>query len=347
MINTKIAISILHLNKPKLTVQCLESLKLQTIKDWHIYLLIQGAAREDKITLHNLYDDWDQITITENNNNTGFAEGNNINVRLALENNDTEYIVTLNNDTKVEPDFLAELIKPFKEERSDRSKNGRTARPIGMVQSKMMQMDKPAKIDNLGIELMKSGITFNIKQTNKTMFCPSAGAACYSRELLEAIRHEKQISTGFESSIIYDYFDSNFFAYAEDLDLGFRALHAGFKPLLAEKAICYHVGSASTGIMSDFAIQNTYRNIVWTLYKNLPLTLFIKYIFHIIIGYKLLWLNFLKKRKAMLWQKTLWDGIKTRKQFTNKRKQIISDSKITSSELEQYITKEIIDKDYL
>ena len=163
----RIAVAILHHKKPKLTIDCLESLKQQTYQDFHVYLLIQSAPVEDKITLHNLYDEWDKITIIDSDANYGFAEGNNIIIRQALNDPAVKFIVTLNNDTIVKPEFLEQIIIPFKQKQ------------VGMVQAKMLKMTDPEQIDCLGIELMQSGITFNIKsQTpNKKLFCPSAGAA--------------------------------------------------------------------------------------------------------------------------------------------------------------------------
>ena len=47
-----------------------------------------------------------QLTIVKNENNYGFAEGNNIGIRFALNNLNPDYILLLNNDTVVDKDFL-------------------------------------------------------------------------------------------------------------------------------------------------------------------------------------------------------------------------------------------------
>jgi len=331
----RIAICILHYKKPRLTVACLESLKKQTYKNFHVYLLVQGAAQEDYITLHNVYDDWEQITITDSNTNLGFAEGNNILIRKALKDQAVTHVITLNNDTEVVPEFLERIQKPFIDDR------------IGTVQPRMMRADDHSQIDNLGIELTMSGITFNIKTEGKLMFAASAGAACYSRALLENVSMQRQVIQGFQSEFIYDYFDPEYFAYAEDLDLGFRALHAGYKTALASDAICYHVGSASTSVMSDFAISHTYRNIYWTLYKNLPTLLIIKYGCFITLGFIMLWFHFLLGGKLPIFCRSIRETVRRRKEFSEKRKYILSRSIIKTEELEAYITKQLIDTDYI
>lgn len=329
---SKIGISILHNKNVKMTIKCLESLKQQTWQNFLIFLLIQGSPREDVITLKNLYSQWNKIIINIEPENKGFAEGNNINIRQALKDDKIDYILTLNNDIIVDNNFLANILNSAQEKKS------------AMTQATMMKMDKPDQIDCLGIELMISGITFNIKSRDKILFCPSAGAALYSRELLEQTKEEKQISIGFESRIIYDYFDSSFFAYAEDLDLGFRARLRGFSASLAENAICWHKGSATTAVMSDFAVYHTYRNLIFTLYKNLPTKLWWQYGLFILIGQVIIKFNCLKRKQIKIYAKAFYYAIKKINKFKNKRR--IIQNQINTN-IKPFITKKLIDFDYL
>lgn len=328
----KIGISILHHKDVKLTIDCLESLQKQTYSEFIVYLLIQGSSREDEITLKNLYSKWNKMVINIEPENKGFAEGNNINIRQALKNSELDYILTLNNDIKLRDDFLKNLITHVQEKKSD------------MTQATMMKMDKPNEIDCLGIELMMSGITFNIKTKDKILFCPSAGAAIYSRELLEKVKEEKQISIGFESRIIYDYFDSSFFAYAEDFDLGFRARLYGFSASLADQAVCWHKGSATTSIMSDFAVYHTYRNLIFALFKNLPTKLWRQYALFILIGQVIIKINSIKRQQFKVYVSAIYYAIKNLKKFKNKRLYIQSHE---LTDIKPYITKKIIDSDYI
>lgn len=212
-----------------------------------------------------------------------------------------------------------------------------------MVQAKMLKMDDPQQIDCLGIELMMSGLTFNIKSPNKILFCPSAGAALYSRKLLESCREEKQVSIGFESRIVYDYFDSSFFAYAEDFDLGFRARLLGFQATLSPQAICWHKGSATTGTMSDFAVYHTYRNLIFALYKNLPTKLWWEYGIFILIGQIIIKLNSLRRQQLKTYVAAFYYALKNLNKFQLKRSNI--QSRLTS-EIKPYITKKLIADDY-
>ncbi len=329
---SKIGISILHYRDVKLTINCLTSLQQQTYQNFIVYLLIQGASREDEITLNNLFSKWPKIIINIETENKGFAEGNNFNIRQALKDTKIDYILTLNNDTTVSKNFLANLTSHAQKNNS------------AMTQATMMKMDQPDKVDCLGIELMMSGLTFNIKTNDKLLFCPSAGAALYSRELLEKTKEEKQISTGFESRIIYDYFDSSFFAYAEDFDLGFRARLLGFSASLADNAICLHKGSASTSVMSDFAVYHTYRNLIFCLYKNLPSKLWWQYGLFVLLGQIIIKVNSIKRRQLKVYVSAFYYALKNLKKFKKKRVYIQSQQIV---DIKPFITKKIIDPDYL
>ena len=66
-------------------------------------------------------------------------------------------------------------------------------------------------------------------------------------------------------------FDESFFCYCEDADLGFRARLLGERCLFVPQAIVRHIGSASLGVRSDFALYHGYRNRLWLYVKNMPL----------------------------------------------------------------------------
>ena len=72
-------------------------------------------------------------------------------------------------------------------------------------------------------------------------------------------------------------FDEQYFAYNEDVDLGFRLQLGGHRCVFIPKARVLHVGSASTGRRSDTAIYYGHRNLVWTFFKDMPAVLLILY----------------------------------------------------------------------
>ena len=68
--------------------------------------------------------------------------------------------------------------------------------------------------------------------------------------------------------------DEDFFCYSEDVDLAFRMRLHGLHFRFAPAAICQHLGSAITGVRSDFSVYHGQRNLVWTFVKNMPTPLF-------------------------------------------------------------------------
>ena len=73
-------------------------------------------------------------------------------------------------------------------------------------------------------------------------------------------------------------FDESFFCYAEDVDLGFRLRLRGYRSWYVHDSIVHHVGSASTGKRSDFAVYHGHRNLVWVYFKNMPWLLLLLYL---------------------------------------------------------------------
>ena len=65
-------------------------------------------------------------------------------------------------------------------------------------------------------------------------------------------------------------FDEEYFAYLEDVDLGFRLQLAGVRCIYLPAAVVQHVGSGSTSRRSDFSVYYGNRNMVWTFFKNMP-----------------------------------------------------------------------------
>ena len=324
----KIAIVILHWKHVSDTIHCLESVKKCNYQNFQIVLLLNGASHDDQITLENTVGKWPEVHILKEKNNTGFAEGNNIAIRYTLNNIKPEYILTLNNDTEVTPDFIEEAL-------------AKAMTGIDMVQCLMYEFGDRKQIDKAGIRLSKSLLPFDIKDLDKNypLFCPSAGAALYSRKLLEAVALDRQITDGFSSIIVKDYFDSDYFAYAEDLDLGFRARLMGFDAALARQSIVYHRGSASTGTMSDFAIYHTYRNLIWTLQKNISLFWKLHFGLYFLIGQVAIFLKNLSRRQHKQITKA-WKNAKLEKTINLAKRDIILD-KATHKLSDKLISKSL------
>ena len=102
----KTAIIVLSWNNYKDTSICLNSLKKIDRSNCDI-LLVDNGSTDDSI--ERLKAEYPDVKCIVNDRNYGFAEGNNIGIRRAIKMG-AEYILLLNNDTEVAPNFVSELV---------------------------------------------------------------------------------------------------------------------------------------------------------------------------------------------------------------------------------------------
>ncbi|WP_246125930.1 glycosyltransferase family 2 protein [Geobacter argillaceus] len=242
---------ILNWNGRQYLDDCLGSLADQTFRDFETILVDNGSTDGSAAYVRERFP-W--VRLVELPENVGFTGGNDQGLRAAA----GEFIVTLNNDTKADPGFLEELLRPA------------LADPrIGMVAAKMLNFYDPGRIDSVGVKVAGNGLGYNIGVGEEDggqydepaeVFGPCAGAALYRRVMLDQV----------------GFFDPEFFAYYEDLDLAWRGRLAGWRCVTAPGAVVYHVHSATSGKMSPFTVYQVQRNKWFTLIKNWPASLILR-----------------------------------------------------------------------
>lgn len=247
-----VSVIILNWNGKSLLKDCLDSLERQDFKDFETVLLDNGSFDGSVDYLRQCYPWVRLIALPEN---IGFAGGNN----RALKECTGEFIVTLNNDTKLEPGFLTALVAAAQEDPH-----------IGMVAAKMLNFYEHGRIDSVGVRIAANGMGHNIGVGEQDLgqydspadvFGPCAGAALYRRTMLDQV----------------GFFDPDFFAYYEDLDLAWRGRLAGWRAVTAPDAVVYHVHSATSGKMSPFTVYQVHRNKWFVLVKNWPAPLLVRH----------------------------------------------------------------------
>ena len=189
-----------------------------------------------------------RVLLLKGDTNAGFTGGNNVGIRWGLERG-AEFVFLINNDAIAEPDVLTKLV--------------REALPtpqVGMVAPTVLRYADPSLVDRQGIALTKGGLPYERRSADVgPLFCPDGCAALYRRSMLLAVARDGQ------------YFDEEFVAYIEDVDLGIRARRRGFSAALVEPAIVYHKGGASQGgPRSPRSIYLRHRNTIWLLAKDFP-----------------------------------------------------------------------------
>ena len=224
---------------------CLDALRAQTFPDFQILLVDNGSTDGSLELVRQRYPEVEVIALPEN---FGFCRAVNEGIRRA----EARYVILLNNDTQVFPDFVEQLCR------------GMRTRPKAFSGGAMMiQAHDHGKLDAAGDYYSALGWAFaggKGKDPRKfasprKVFSVCAGAAVYRADLLREI----------------GLFDEEHFAYLEDLDIGYRARIAGYENWYLPEAKVYHVGSGTSGSRYNlFKIRYSSRNNVYLIWKNMP-----------------------------------------------------------------------------
>ena len=161
-----------------------------------------------------------QIRLIRNKTNCGFAGGNNIGMRIALENG-ADYVWLLNNDTVVEKSSLSELVLA-----------GEKKPRLGLLSPVIYYYNQPDKIqfcgsffnmDKFQMDYAQGLDDVRLLSDNDNMNLWGT-ALLIKREVIETI----------------GYFNESYFAYWEDSEYSFKAIKAGFTGMVALSSVIRH-----------------------------------------------------------------------------------------------------------
>jgi GT2 family glycosyltransferase len=236
---------------------CMPSIALQAAGSYKVIIVDNGSIDGSVEFIKQNYPDTELITYTYN---TGFAKAVNAGIELAISKHNTPYILLLNNDIELAPEFLSKAIDTFN-----------TNPKADIIAVKMMNYYNRDIIDDAGNFLTKKGGTAYPRGNGQKddgrfdkpeyIFGACAGAAFYKKEVFKNI----------------ELFDEKFFAYLEDIDLSFRAQLAGLKCFYQPELVCYHKRGGSSISTFKFQAKMNERNIIWVRLKNYPLSLYLYY----------------------------------------------------------------------
>jgi GT2 family glycosyltransferase len=211
---------------------------------------------------------WPEVRVIRMEKNVGFAAANNAAAHVAK----GRWLALLNPDAFPAPDWFQALLTACE-----------THPSRYFFASCQIQADNPNLLDGTGDQYSTGGIAWRrhhgrlvdeVPQLMDEVFSACGASAFYPRDAY--------LSVGG--------FDESFFSYLEDIDLGFRLRLSGYRCLYVPQARVFHVGSASLGVNSEFAIYHSLRNLVWVYFKNMPAPYFWKFFpVHLMtsIGYSL------------------------------------------------------------
>lgn len=221
-LHPKIAIIVLNWNGKQDTLACLESLTKLIYANVEVIVVDNGSTDGSAIAIREHFP---QFSLIENQENLGFAEGNNIGMRAALQRG-ADQALLLNNDTVAAPDLLDRFVEMFD-----------SYPEAGILGARIYLYDQKQTIDHLGGMWNRKTGTFDfigLRQEDQYLQPQELDYVCGAGLIIR----RKVIET-------IGYLDPRFFLIWEESDYCFRARRAGFKIITCPQAKIWHKVSAS------------------------------------------------------------------------------------------------------
>jgi len=218
-LNPLVSIIILNYNAGNLLLNCVDSVFKSTYPNFEVLVVDNISTDNSHVVCKKKFE---KIHLIENKENLGYCEGNNVGIRNA----NGEFVVILNPDTTVEPNWLNHLMSAYNEFGE------------GLYQPKFFSLNEKHVLQSTGNMLHIFGFGF-AKDKGKI-----------DDEKMESVEKINYASGTclFTSKIVLDkigLLDPFLFLYHDDLDLGWRAAHIGINSFYVPKSIIYHAESYS------------------------------------------------------------------------------------------------------
>ena len=240
------SIIVLNYNGKSYLKECFDALRrINYPKNRYEVIFVDNGSTDGSVKYVKRSFPW--VKVLRLKKNYGFAEGNNKGLKVAK----GEYVVFLNNDTKVDKNWLIELVKVASSDKK-----------IGVCGSKIFNLgDKGVKTIVGDGHVNIFGMVKNsekIESLGKTFFV-SGCSFLIKRSVLSKLKY---------------CFDPTFFAYFEDVDLCWRVWLLGYKVYYVPTSVVLHKKAMTVSAIGDVMKFNHYRNKILTFKKNLrfPLT---------------------------------------------------------------------------
>lgn len=247
----KASVIIPNWNGKNLLTECLVSLGEQVFTDFEI-IVVDNASTDGSIEY--IEQNFLNVTLVKLNKNVGFAKAINRGVKKAL----GEYVVFLNNDTKVDKLWLKELVKTADDHPE-----------VASVGSKVLNFFDPKIIDGVGILINEVGQAKslgwqeeNLGQYEKDqyVFGVTGGAGLFKKDIF--------IKVGM--------FDEHYFMYSEEVDWAFRAQFLGYKSIYCSKAVVLHKHKSTAKKLPQHLEYWQFKNMTQTIIKDFPTKILLK-----------------------------------------------------------------------
>ncbi len=237
-----------NLNGGQEIIDAIESLQAQTLTPYII--VVDNASTDDSVT--TIETKFPGVEIIRHDINKGYAGGVNPGFTRAMQLGAT-YTAPFNDDAVADKDWLKKLVAFL-------DKNDAYA----AVCPKAYKSGGDKVLDSTGDYLTVWGLPYprgrdetdtGQYDSEKDIFSPSGSASLYRVSALREV----------------GLMDEDFFAYYEDVDLGFRLQLAGYKVGFEPSAIVHHQVGMTSGRMKGFTTYQTMKNVPLLLFKNVPM----------------------------------------------------------------------------
>jgi GT2 family glycosyltransferase len=248
----RIAVILVDWNGVEVTRECLRSLSYlnkSNLYSVQIILVDNGSAIP---IMPILIGEFPGVIYFRSELNLGFAGGNNIGIRYAIDNN-YDYSVLLNNDTTVSPEFIEKL---FSQMETDSS--------IGVTQPKIYFQHNKEEIWNAGNRYNSwLGITSTIGYGQK-----DKAEYNFRKEMRWATGCAMMIRNAIFTSNNLSFLNENYETYYEDVEFSFRVKKAGFRILYVPDSTIYHIAGYSVNSNTTSNEGRTHPFIVYLHSRN-------------------------------------------------------------------------------
>jgi len=345
-----VSISLLTYNAQPYLKSCLNSVFNQTYP--HLELLIIDNASTDgtidylkKISLRQTQL---KTKIIFNKKNVGFAAGHNQGIRESK----GDFILCLNQDVVLDSDFIKEAVKVLQKDKKIGAVQGKLWRwNIGSVERRVKKPNAVSYvIDTTGLCMLKNRRIINRHQgeidqgqfeKEEEIFGADGATPVYRRKALE------EVGISLNQTEKKEYFDEDFFAYKEDVDLAWRLRLYGWRTIYQPKAKGWHARTAGDSAavkywaiikerlkINKFAKYLAFKNQRLMQLKNEQLFLFLKHLPFFLPKEIASWLF------VLIFERYTWRAIKDlfkqAPKAWQKRKIIMARKKVDTTEMERW-----------
>ena len=235
-----VSIVILNWNGWRDTLECLASLEALTYNPYEIIVVDNASSDCSEQKIREAYPN---LTLIQSGANLGFAGGNNVGIRYAMQKG-ADYVWLLNNDTVVEPNTLDQLV--WRVQRDPE---------VNMCGSTLVYYHDRSKVQAYGGGVYNKWLGTSKKLGHGRSRSELVGTADVERKLDYVEASSLLVSRRFLDTV--GLMDETYFLYYEELDWVTRAGSAcrlGY----AKDSIVYHKEGASIG-GSDYAVKQKSR----------------------------------------------------------------------------------------